>query len=48
MCKGDDFGKIIWGGYDLSAYNYRLVKYENYEENMDNTDINNNINDTST
>ena len=42
MCKGDDFGKIIWGGYDLSAYNYILAKIENYEENMDNTNINNN------
>lgn len=44
MCHNDDFGKVIWGGYDLGNYPYRLVKYENYEENMDNTDINNNIN----
>ena len=49
MCHNDDFGKVIWGGYDLGNYPYRLVKIDNYEENMDNnTDINNNINDTST
>ena len=46
MCKGDDFGKTIWGGYDLSAYHYRLVKIDNNEENMDNTNINNNYTNT--
>lgn len=44
MCHNDDFGKVIWGGYDLGNYPYRLVKHENYEENMDNTNINNNDN----
>ena len=48
MCKGDDFGTVIWGGFDLGNYPYRLAKIENYEENMDNTNINNNNTDTST
>ena len=48
MCKGDDFGTVIWGGFDLGNYPYRLAKLNNYEENMDNTNFNNNINDTST
>ena len=46
MCHNDDFGSVIWGGYDLGNYPYRLVKYDNYEENMDNTNINNNNTNT--
>lgn len=46
MCHNDDFGKVIWGGYDLGNYPYRLVKYEKNEE-MDNTNITN-INNTDT
>ena len=46
MCHNDDFGKVIWGGYDLGNYPYRLVKHEKNEE-MDNTNITN-INNTDT
>lgn len=44
MCHNDDFGSVIWGGYDLGNYPYRLVKHEKNEE-MDNTNITN-INNT--
>lgn len=48
-CLGDFYGKIVWGGFTLPDYPYVLVKDNNYDENMgNNTDINNNINDTST
>ena len=45
FCHNDDFGSVIWGGYDLGNYPYRLVKIEKDEENMDNTTNSNNIND---
>ena len=46
MCKGDDFGTVIWGGFDLGNYPYRLVKYEKNEEMVDTNFTN--INDTDT
>ena len=46
MCHNDDFGKVIWGGYDLGNYPYRLAKYEKNEEMVDTNFTN--INDTDT
>ena len=44
---GVNYGRVVFGGEDLA--NMYVIKPNNYEENMgNNTDINNNINDTST
>lgn len=47
-CLGDFYGKIVWGGFTLPEYPYVLRKDKKDEEMDDNTNINNNINDTST
>ena len=43
---GVNYGNVVFGGEDLA--NMYVIKLNNYEENMDNTNINNNNNDTST